>query len=787
MSKFTLLNWICFLFTIFLGIMAFEKRKDNCMIKSKYNWLYEPPTEYISEDLVKRYKLTPIIKKVLENKSIVQEENIKEVFSDTIINHDPWRLSDMDKAVERINEAIDKKERILVYGDYDADGVTSTTILVSTLKTLGAEVGWYIPNRFTEGYGPNKLAFQNAYDEGISLIITVDNGIQGHEEIKMVQELGVDVIVTDHHEIGRTLPEAYAIVHPMHPEFDYPFHYLCGAGVAYKLSQVLLDNPPNYFVCLAAIGTIADLVSLTDENRTIVKHGLANLNDYCPPQIKAMLNQAGFNDTINEETVGFIIGPRLNAVGRLEDASLAAELLMSEEEEEAEFLAEQVEHFNAERKEIVAQLTEEALAMAEEKVKDGRRFLLLAKEDWHEGVLGIVASKVVETYALPTLILNIDLEQNHAKGSARSIEQVSMFEILSAHQDLISKFGGHHMAAGMTMDIENIEELEQGLNDWMAQLAEHTSLAPTKRVAVKLDEADITVKNIRDIQKLSPYGTDFEKPLFELDNSDVIDAKAIGKDNKHLKITTGQLRLQHLYWNNGHLASQIELGQPISLLGHLQINEWNGNQSPQFIIQDLATNDEQILDYRSKRKQLNLDSNDHQTAFIIHPKMEKLNDNYFYYGETIGEGYEIVVLRDLPQDLESIIHSLNGINYSQMYVVLQHQASIYFEGIPSQEIFKKCYKALVNKQEMNLEKEGMLLCQFLNIKPNILKFILKVFIELGFIIDDNGIIKINNNPNKQNIETSQTYQARLSRIEVEKRLLYDDFSQLKQWIEAQKG
>lgn len=767
--------------------MALGKRKDSCMIKSKYKWLYEPPTEYIADDVAKAYKLTPIIKKVLESKAITKDSDINALLSGSTVSHDPRLLSDMDKAIERINQAIDKNERILVYGDYDADGVTSTTILVNTLRMLGAEVGWYIPNRFTEGYGPNELAFRNAYDEGVSLIITVDNGIQGHNEIKMVQELGVDVIVTDHHEIGRTLPEAYAIVHPMHPEFDYPFHYLCGAGVAFKLSQVLLDNPPNYFESLAAIGTIADLVSLTDENRTIVKNGLAHLNEHCPPQIKAILNQAGFNDTINEETIGFIIGPRLNAVGRLEDASLAAELLMSEDEEEAEFLAEQVEHFNIERKDIVAQITEEALVMAEEKVNAGHQFLLLAKEDWHEGVLGIVASKIVETYSLPTLILNIDLEQNHAKGSARSIEQVSMFEILSAHQDLISKFGGHHMAAGMTMEIENIEPLEQGLNEWMAQLTEHTSLEPTKHVTVKLEEKDITVGNINDIQKLSPFGTDFEKPLFEIDDIDVTDVKAIGKDKAHLKLVAGEQQLQNLFWKNGQLATQLEIGQPINLLGHLQINEWNGNQSPQLIIQDLATNDEQILDYRSKRKQLDIDPTNHQYAFVIHPKKEKLDDNYYFYGEEIDPTHDIIVFRDLPPNLESIQQSLQGLTYSQLYLILQHSQSIYFEGMPNATLFKNCYKALMNKQEMNLAQEGMQLCQYLRIKPNVLKFMLKVFLDLGFITDENGIIKINNNPNKQAIESSRIYQARQARIEVEQLLLYDDFSQLKKWIKNQKG
>lgn len=757
------------------------------MIKSKYNWLYEPPTEYINETLIKKYQLTPIIKKLLESKSITDDESIKALLDETIINHNPWLLSDMEKAVTRINEAIDKNERILVYGDYDADGVTSTTILVNTLQTLGAEVGWYIPNRFSEGYGPNELAFRNAYDEGVSLIITVDNGIQGHKEIEMVQKLGVDVIVTDHHEIGRTLPEAYAIVHPMHPEYEYPFHFLCGAGVAYKLSQVLLENPPNYFVSLAAIGTIADLVSMTDENRSIVKQGLSFLNQNCPIQIKALLNQAGYNDTINEETVGFIIGPRLNAVGRLEDASLAAELLMTEDEEEAEFLAEQVEHFNVERKEIVAQITDEALAIAEEKVNNGNQFLLLAKENWHEGVLGIVASKIVETYALPTLILNIDLEQNHAKGSARSIEQVSMFEILSAHQDLISKFGGHHMAAGMTMEIDYIESLEQGLNDWMFKLSEHTSLEPTKHVSVKLEENDISINNIRDIQRLSPFGTDFEKPLLEIDDNEVVDVRAIGKDKNHLKLVTGQLQLQSLYWKNGQLATQIEPGQPINLLGNLQINEWNGNQSPQFIIQDIATNNEQILDYRSKRKQLNIDPNDTRVAFLIHPKKEKLNHNYYYYGDNIDQEHEVVILRDLPNDLDSLKDSLKNLNYSQLYLVLQHQQSIYFDGMPTSNQFKSCFKALMTKKETNLEQEGMLLCQHLNVKPNILKFMLKVFYELGFVTEENGIIKIVDNANKQNIETSRVYQLRQSRMEVEKLLLYDDFTQLKTWIKSQKG
>ncbi|MEW4861688.1 single-stranded-DNA-specific exonuclease RecJ [Staphylococcus aureus] len=754
------------------------------MIKPKYKWKLIKPTEYISDELTSKLKLTPIVKKILESKSIIDEQAIESIISDTDINHDALQLSDMTKAIDRIKRAIANDEKILVYGDYDADGVTSTTILVTTLQLLGAQVGWHIPNRFTEGYGPNELAFRNAHDEGITLIITVDNGIQGHNEIKMVQDLGVDVIVTDHHEIGSTLPEAYAIVHPMHPSFNYPFQQLCGAGVAYKLAQALIENVPDYFKALVAIGTIADLVSLTDENRSLVKQGLKVLNDQCPTSVKALLKEAGYNDNIDEETIGFIIGPRLNAVGRLDDASLACELLMTDDEEAA-FLAEQVEHFNRERKDIVATITEEAMAMAETKVKNGDLFLLLAKENWHEGVLGIVASKIVETFALPTLILNVDREQNHAKGSARSIDQVSMFEILSAHQELIAKFGGHHMAAGMTMDIENIEALAEGLNKWMKELSKTTSLDPVKPVDVLLTENDITIKNIRDMNRLRPFGTDFSRPIFEMDDLSVSSVKAIGQQKNHLKLTLGESNIAALFWQNGHLEPELQNEQPINILGSVQINEWNGNQSPQLIIQDIAMNEQQILDYRSKRKSLPFTENDKNIVVLIHPKSDKVNANEYYYGEEIKQQTDKVVLRDLPTSMKDLSNSLQQLQFSQLYIVLQHNHSIYFDGIPNMDVFKKCYKALITKQETNIQKEGMLLCQHLSVKPDTLKFMLKVFLDLKFVTQEDGLIRINQQPEKRSIDSSKVYQLRQQRMDVEKQLLYQDFSEIKNWIKSQ--
>ena len=754
------------------------------MIKPKYNWLLsETNDNQITDDIAQQFKLTPIMKQVLESKAIITAEEIERLLKGQFV-HDPATMSDMTKAVERINQALDRNETILVYGDYDADGVTSTTILVKTLRELGAHVGWYIPNRFSEGYGPNELAFQNAVDEGVSLIITVDNGIQGHDEIKLVQDQGVDVIVTDHHEIGPTLPEAYAIVHPMHPDYDYPFKYLCGAAVAYKLAQTLLDNPPSYFKALVAIGTIADLVSMTDENRTLVKEGLAVLNQHLPVPIKALLQQAGFDQTITEETIGFIIGPRLNAVGRLEDASLAAELLMTDEMEEAQFLAEQVEYFNNERKDIVQAIADQAMAMAQEQVEQGSKFLLLAQQDWHEGVLGIVASRVVETYHLPTLILNIDEAQNHAKGSARSIDQVSMFEILSEQSDLITKFGGHHMAAGMTLSIENIEPLHQALDQTMQALANQISLVPTKKVDVEIAETDVSVNNIRDLQKLRPFGTDFAMPCFKLSDINVIQAKGIGQEKRHLKLTLGADRLQALYWQHGQLASELGESQPLDLIGTLEINEWNGHQSPQLMIQDLASNQLQILDYRSKNKHISFE-NSNEVAYIIRSEQDKPSEHYYYYGESFQQPYEKYVMMELPETLSALQETLKQINNAQIYLVLAHQHSVYFEGIPKMESFKACYKAIYQKGNLNLASEGMQLCEYLRIKPDHLKFILRVFYDLDFIKNEEDLIVINPDSTTKAIDSSSLYQARQSRIEVEQLLLYEDFNKLKSWIKAE--
>ena len=375
---------------------------------------------------------------------------------------------------------------------------------------------------------------------------------------------------------------------------------------------------------------------------------------------------------------------------------------------------------------------------------------------------------------MPTLILNIDREQNHAKGSARSIDQVSMFEILSAHQELIAKFGGHHMAAGMTMDIENIESLAEGLNKWMKELSKTTSLDPVKPVDVLLTENDITIKNIRDMNRLRPFGTDFLDLFLKWMICQFLQLRRSVNKN-HLKLTLGESNIAALFWQNGHLEPELQDEQPINILGSVQINEWNGNQSPQLIIQDIAMNEQQILDYRSKRKSLPFTENDENIVVLIHPKSDKVNANEYYYGEEIKHQTDKVVLRDLPTSMEDLSNSLQQLQFSQLYIVLQHNHSIYFDGIPNMDIFKKCYKALITKQETNIQKEGMLLCQHLSVKPDTLKFMLKVFLDLKFVTQEDGLIRINQQPDKRSIDSSKVYQLRQQRMDVEKQLLYQDF------------
>ncbi|MDY2638373.1 MAG: single-stranded-DNA-specific exonuclease RecJ, partial [Ligilactobacillus salivarius] len=371
----------------------------------------------------------------------------------------PNFMHDMELGVDRIQQAIMNGEKIVIYGDYDVDGITSTALMYETLEELGAEVEYYIPDRFKDGYGPNVEVYKRLIDEGVNLIVTVDNGVAGHEAIDYANQHGVDVVITDHHELPETLPDAYAIIHPRHPEGDYPFGELSGVGVAFKVAAALLEELPQDVLDLVALGTVADLVSLTGENRILVKYGLQLLQQTMRPGLQSLYKVAGIEvPTITEETIGFSLAPRLNALGRMENGSLGVELLTTLDEERAEELAKTTNQLNIKRQEEVNKIVEEAVAQLANK-SENHLVNVVAGNNWHEGVVGIVASRLVDMTGKPSLVLSIDEKTGIAKGSGRSIEAFQMFDALDSHRDILMKFGGHHMACGLSLDKEKLSDL----------------------------------------------------------------------------------------------------------------------------------------------------------------------------------------------------------------------------------------------------------------------------------------------------------------------------------------
>ncbi|MGV2927351.1 single-stranded-DNA-specific exonuclease RecJ [Macrococcus capreoli] len=746
---------------------------------NKMKWQVSRIEQTIPDDLIKKYKISSINQKILSSRNIITEEQLNDIFSEGKI-HDPYLLFDMEKAVTRIKSAIDHAEPILVYGDYDADGVTSVTVLVKTLQSLGATVGWYIPNRFTEGYGPNEEAFRQAADEGVKLIITVDNGIQGHHEIDVANELGMDVIITDHHEIGQTLPNAFAIIHPMHPEGNYPFQHLAGVGVAYKVSHALLGEPNVNYLPFVTIGTISDLVSMTGENRALVKRGLMILNDTPPVGIAALLKQAKFSGEVNEETIGFIIGPRLNAVGRLDDARIAAELLQLDDPEEAEWIAEQVDAFNDERKAIVDTITEEAMIEAEEKINNGNRFLVLAKENWNEGVVGIVASRIVEKYHLPTIVLNIDYVNDYAKGSARSVEQISMYESLDQARELITKFGGHHMAAGMTLPIDHIEQLERRINLYLEEILQGEPIVPQLSIDAVIEMNDITVKNISDLTLLRPFGTDFPAPCLGIFNQTISEIKQIGQNAAHLKFKT-MSDLNCLMWQQGELINEFTVGTQVNLAGTLQLNEWNGNVSPQMIVQSMQSEAVKFIDFRNTHPRKFAFLKDEQVAYVIHPSQPKLNEFYYYYGEFVS-GHDKIVFRDIPDSFDNFKKTFDAIDADTVYFIFHKKNQIFFEGMPSLEKFKVLFKCFKMKPTIDLKADGGYLIDLLKVKPETLLFMLSVYKDLNFIHQSDLTYQLNTTIQKAEIQSSESYLKRLNALKLEQTFLFSTLEQLKAHI-----
>lgn len=710
--------------------------------------------------------------------------------------YDPFLMHDMERATERITEAIENNEKIMIYGDYDADGVTSTAVLVETLEMIGANVGFYIPNRFTDGYGPNIKAFEKLIDEGCQLIVTCDNGVSGHEAIQRAKELGVDVVVTDHHELPEKLPEAYAIVHPRHPEGQYPFGDLAGVGVAFKVATALLGEMPIELLDLVALGTIADLVSLRDENRVLVTQGIALLKETQRLGLTALYEVAGVKKPdIDEETIGFVIGPRLNAPGRLGDAAPAVQLLTTFDESEARSIAQFIQEKNEERQQYVKKITDEAFDMLE-KIDTSSDVYVLAKEGWHEGVLGIVASKIVGKTGKPAIVLNIDHEKGTAKGSGRSVQAFHLYEALDTVRPLTIAFGGHHMAAGLTVPSENIEQIRSKLNDYA--MAQQLSGQMGEEIFIDkvMTEDDLTIETIEELKQLAPFGTDNPKPTFQLDNVLVQSVRKIGADGTHLKMSVqlNQKSLDTIGFGFGDLADRISGNTRLSTVGKLEINEWNGSRKLQLKIEDVAVKGTQCFDYRGTQIPTTL-WNKQNADFIFfdaqnfeHYQENVSSSNKAYLIQTRKDAkqfmmeHSILVLVDCPPSLTVLSLLLDHNEPENILYSFHSKTSDYLEGMPNRQHFAEVYKFISAHQNIDVKNQLTALAKTLKMKENRVIFILQVFFEIGFVKIEGGLLNRVETNEKKDLKQAITYQKKEQRIQAEERLVYSHAWEVEQWL-----
>ncbi|MBS7527732.1 single-stranded-DNA-specific exonuclease RecJ [Fusibacter paucivorans] len=561
------------------------------------NSIWEPVA--VSEETIIKYstifQTEPLITKMLLDRGLKTREEAIRFFSPSLdALHDPFLLTDMDQAVTRIRKAVAGKEQIWLYGDYDVDGITSISILIHYFRSLGIKVQYYIPDRQDEGYGISVTGLDSIKAAGGTLVITVDCGITAVSEAEYAREIGLDLVITDHHECQETLPSAIAVVNPKRE--GYPFKMLAGCGVAFKLVQALAGDDFEVFypkvIDILALGTIADIVPLADENRIFAKLGLAQMERSENAGIKALIKEANLEKKeVNAGHIGFVIAPRINASGRIGNPKIAVELLTTPHFGKAIKIAKELSALNAERQAREREIVEDAETYILKNIDlDRERVLIVVGRNWHTGIIGIVASKLSEKYSRPTVILN--LEDDLAKGSARSIEGISIFEVLSQFKHLFLKFGGHEQAAGLTLKAEDVPKLKTELMAYGATSMPNYLLKLKKTVNGELTPKMVTHKLLDEIDQLKPFGVGNPRPQFAFKNLIIDDFTRIGKQQNHLKLIVNDgIRIYDaLAFNQGDLTAYFRKNDRVHMLLYLEKNSFMGVETIQFMIRDMVKN-----------------------------------------------------------------------------------------------------------------------------------------------------------------------------------------------------
>ena len=750
----------------------------------KYNWIYPNYDENFIKEL-ESYSISKNIAKILNARNITDMNSVKKYFSDEYEEgYDPFLMHDMQKAVDRINEAIENEEKILVYGDYDADGITSTVLLVETLISMGANVSSYISNRFEEGYGPNKEAFTKIIDSGITLIITVDNGIAGVEEVDLANELGCDVIVTDHHKIQDTIPNAYAIIHPEHPEGNYPFKKLAGVGVAFKLAHALLEIFPDFLLDLVAIGTIADMVSITDENRIFVKQGLELINDDPRIGLKILLELSGIDTKIDEQTVGFYIAPKLNSIGRMDSAKLGLTFLMAEEPVTARALAEQIEQYNIQRKQITEDIVKDVISKIENSEKKQKNVIMVSGE-YHEGVLGIVASNIVEKYQKPVFIMNE--KEGVLKGSARSIFDFNIYIAMNKISDLFLAFGGHTLAAGFSFEKSNFEKIEEFLDKEFEEFKRNNDLKANKNIDIVTSLEDISYQFLNSLDALKPYGMDFEKPTVLIENAMVLNKAYFGSEKQYLRLTIADEfgNLDCITFKDSVTFDKVEKNDIIDLLCNIDKNNFNGRTKLQAHIIDIYIKEFLFEDLRFINYDIaNIDIN----CLKLSKHRDDKDNNFYQYKDLdslIDKEFEYIYLLDIPTSKEYLYKIIN-LKPKKVFLICEEKqvlSDVYF--IDKNRLIKLFNLILsTNNKQINVAQQLDKLLAVLKTNADSLKIMIQIFKELELINFVNNTIILNPDYKTVDLKKSSSFIRMENIFEVENLLLKESITNINKILEV---
>lgn len=544
------------------------------------------------DELKSKYNISELLATILVNKNITTQKEINEFLNPTRNDFfDPFLMNDMDIAIKRIKKAIENQEKVIIYGDYDVDGITSITVLKSFLKDVGLDVDYYIPNRLEEGYGLNKNAIDEIAKKEYKLMITVDCGISAIEEVDYANSLGIEVIITDHHEPGDELPKALAVVDNKRKDNKYPFRELAGVGVAFKVSQALAQSmnirEEEYlkYLDIVCVGTISDIVPLVSENRVITKLGLKLVKQTRNMGLRAIINSSGYSQ-INSTTISFGVAPRINACGRMGKAEQALKLLLSKDIYEVNKLTQELNSYNRERQEIEKEIFENVLTKIEQNNLAKNRTIVVGGENWHHGVIGIVSSKITEKYFKPSILLSFE-EDGTGKGSGRSIPGFDLHEALMKCENCLEKFGGHSMAVGLTIKKENLEQFYKEFEK-IAEENEIENIIPIINVDAKIELDKIDKSVVEDLKQLEPFGEANKTPTFALKNIRIDSIRALS-EGKHLKLTLRENNqiINAIGFNIGELAEAYKIGDKIDIAGVLEINTFNGIDNLQINIKDI--------------------------------------------------------------------------------------------------------------------------------------------------------------------------------------------------------